>query len=140
MKQMNNTCANCGGFVGNFIWSGDGAKVCNCRHQNPQEDKVIKTCTNIDCPERKGGRCTAVEVQPQKWEPTVDYCVKWLEKLGTLTTIGTQLVHIRNLLNLMTEQTKNELREKIEKMTIASDDQHTLICLREFKRQILEIL
>ena len=27
---MNNTCGTCGGFIGNFIWSGQGAKICNC--------------------------------------------------------------------------------------------------------------
>jgi len=30
---MNNTCANCGGFIGNFVYVGDGAKTCNCYRQ-----------------------------------------------------------------------------------------------------------
>lgn len=31
---MNKTCANCGGFIGNFTWSGSGAKICNCKSQD----------------------------------------------------------------------------------------------------------
>jgi hypothetical protein len=27
---MNNICGSCGGFVGDFIYSGFGARICNC--------------------------------------------------------------------------------------------------------------
>lgn len=31
---MNNTCGTCGGFVGNFMYAGDGARICNCANSD----------------------------------------------------------------------------------------------------------
>ena len=46
---MNNNCAVCGGFVGNFVYSGEGASICPCINNE------IKTYTHqIDIKTNKG--------------------------------------------------------------------------------------
>lgn len=45
---MNNICGSCGGFIGNFVYSGDGAKICNCRAN--QENRPVEEKKSVGIP------------------------------------------------------------------------------------------
>lgn len=64
---MNNICGVCGGFVGSFMYSGQGAKICPGTH--PHLDSVWQSSNCFHC-----------------------YCIKEQE-LGASTTSG--VPHVR---------------------------------------------
>jgi len=47
-KIMNNICGTCGGYVGNFFYSGTGAVVCNCGLINPLRKAIISPVVAIE--------------------------------------------------------------------------------------------
>lgn len=51
---MNNTCGKCGGYVGDFIYSGTGAVICNCTPSH-KEEKCIAMWK--PCSEDHNGNC-----------------------------------------------------------------------------------
>lgn len=45
---MNNTCANCDGFIGDFYYSGTGAKICNCMKEKCKHQDYCTNCITAE--------------------------------------------------------------------------------------------